>query len=121
MRYLSIALFLILGLAIGCSPIIEGKKIDSAQNKNLLAAGTNADKVVQMYGQPQQKEELPNGETKYIYYYRLKNRIWWHADADQQQRLEVYLKDDTVQRYRYVTAELDPITTDIAPLQPEKK
>jgi hypothetical protein len=121
MRYLSIALFLILGLAIGCSPIIEGKKIDSAQNKNLLAAGTNADSVVQMYGQPQQKEELPNGETKYIYYYRLKNRIWWHADADQQQRLEVFLKGNEVQRYRYTDMGVEPITTDVPPIQPEKK
>jgi hypothetical protein len=121
MKYLSIALFLILALAFGCAPIIEGKKIDSSKNKALLAPGTNAEKVVQMYGEPQQKEQLPSGETKYIYYYRLKNRIWWHADADQQQRLEVFLKGNEVQRYRYTDVGVEPITKDVPPIEPEKK
>jgi len=121
MKYLSIALFLILALAFGCAPIIEGKKIDSSQNKNLLALGTNAEKVVQMYGQPQQKEELPSGETKYIYYYRLKKRMWWATDPQEQQRLEVFLKGNEVQRYRYTDVGVEPITTDVPPIQPEKK
>ena len=123
MRYLSIALVLLLALAVGvgCATTIEGKKIDGAKTKDLLAPGTDEKKVVKMFGEPQQKEQLPSGETKYIYYYREKSYLWWHADPKDQQRLEVFLKDNTVQRYRYVTAELDPITTDIAPLQPEKK
>ncbi|NWF53563.1 MAG: hypothetical protein HXY45_02075 [Syntrophaceae bacterium] len=121
MRYFGIALFLILGLAIGCSPIIEGKKIDSAQNKNLLAPGTGAEKVVQMYGQPQQKEELPSGETKYTYFYREMSRVWWHTDPEKEQKLEVFLKGNEVQRYRYSDRGVDPITTDVPPIQPEKK
>ena len=127
MRYLSIALVLLLALAVGvgCATTIEGKKIDGAKTKDLLAPGTDEKKVVKMFGEPQQKEQLPSGETKYIYYYReIGFMAGFHrgnADPQDQQRLEVYLKNDTVQRYRYVTAELDPITTDIAPLQPEKK
>jgi hypothetical protein len=127
MRYLSIALVLLLALAVGvgCAKTIEGKKIDGAQTKNLLAPGTDEKKVVKMFGEPQQKEQLPSGETKYIYYYRETGFMaGFHrrnADPQDQQRLEVYLKNDTVQRYRYVTAELDPITTDIAPIVPEKK
>lgn len=121
MRYLSIGLVLLLTLAVGCAKIIEGKKIDGAKTKELLAAGTDEAKVVQMFGQPQQKENLPSGEVKYIYYYREKSRIWWHADPKDQQRLEVFLKDNAVQRYRYVYMELDPITTDIPPIQPEKR
>ncbi len=127
MRYLSIALVLLLALAVGvgCAKTIEGKKIDGAKTKDLLAPGTDEKKVVKMFGEPQQKEQLPSGETKYIYYYRETGFMaGFHrrnADPQDQQRLEVYLKNDTVQRYRYVTAELDPITTDIAPIVPEKK
>jgi hypothetical protein len=127
MRYLSIALVLLLALAVGvgCAPTIEGKKIDGAKTKDLLAPGTNEKKVVQMFGEPQQKESLPNGETKYIYYYRETGfmAFFHRADADpkDQQRLEVYLQNDTVQRYRYVYAELDPITKDIPDIVPEKK
>ena len=125
MRYLSIALVLLLALAVGCAKSIEGKKIDGAKTKDLLASGTDEKKVVKMFGEPQQKEQLPSGETKYIYYYRetgfMAGFHRGNADPQEQQRLEVYLKNDTVQRYRYVTAELDPITTDIAPIVPEKK
>jgi len=121
MRYLSIALVLLLTLAVGCAKTIEGKKIDGAQTKNLLAPGTNESKVVQMFGEPQQKEQLPSGETKYIYYYREKSWLMGHVDPNSQQRLEVFLKNNAVDRYRYVYAEVEAITTDVPPIQPEKK
>jgi len=125
MRYLSIALVLLLALAVGCAKNIEGKKIDGAQTKNLLAAGTNESKVVQMFGEPQQKETLPNGEVKYTYYYRESDYLMFYhrrgADPQEQQRLEVFFKNNAVQRYRYVYAELDPIMKDIPDIAPEKK
>lgn len=121
MRYLSIGLVLILALAVGCAPTMEGKKIDGAKTKDLLAPGTNESKVVEMFGQPQQKETLPSGETKYIYYYRSARKMFWHTDPKDQQRLEVFVKDNMVQRYRYVYNEEQPITTDVPPIQPEKK
>ncbi|KPK91877.1 MAG: hypothetical protein AMJ94_06285 [Deltaproteobacteria bacterium SM23_61] len=121
MRYLSIALVLLFALAVGCAPIIEGKKIDGAKTKQLLAPGTNESRVVQMFGEPQQKEQLSSGETKYIYYYRERNRLFWHADPKDQQRLEVFFKDGTVDRYRYVYADVEPIMKDIPDIAPEKK
>ena len=125
MRYLSIALVLLLALAVGCAKNIEGKKIDGAKTKDLLAAGTNESKVVQMFGEPQQKETLPNGEVKYTYYYREKDYLMFYsrkgADPQEQQRLEVFFKNNAVQRYRYVYAELDPIMKDIPDIAPEKK
>ena len=113
MRCLSIALVLLLALAVGCAKTIEGKKIDGAMTKELLAPGIDESKVVQMFGHPQQKESLPSGETKYIYYYR--------EGGKDQQRMEVFLKDNLTQRYRYVYAEVEPITKDIPPIEPEKK
>jgi hypothetical protein len=113
MRYLSIALVLLLALAVGCAKIIEGKKIDGAKTKDLLATGTNESKVVQMFGEPQQKERLSSGETKYIYYYR--------EDKKDVQRLEVFLKNNQVERYRYRYMEDETIYKDVPPIQPEKK
>jgi hypothetical protein len=120
MRYVSLVLVLLLVLAVGCTKI-EGKKIDGAKTKDILAPGTNESKVVQMFGEPQQKESLANGETKYIYYYRESRGLLWHADAKDQQRLEVFLKGNEVQRYRYVHMDVTPITTDVPPVLPEKK
>ncbi len=125
MRYLSLVLVVMLVLAVGCAKVIEGKKIDGAMTKQILAPGTDQAKVVQMFGEPQQKENLPNGETKYIYYYRESSRmLFFHranADPKDQQRLEVFLKGNEVLRYRYVAADQAPITTDIPPVAPEKK
>jgi len=123
MRYLSIALVLLLALAVGvgCAKTIEGKKIDAAKTKELLAPGINESKVVQMFGEPQQKEQLPSGETKYIYYYREKRPRLFDTDPKDQQRLEVFFKNNMVQRYRYAYLEEEPITTDIPPIVPEKK
>lgn len=92
MRYLSLVLVLLLVLAMGCGKIIEGKKIDGAKTKDILAPGTDASKVVQMFGEPQQKEQLPSGETEYIYNYRERGRMMWHTDPKTQQRLEVFLR-----------------------------
>ena len=120
MRYVSLVLVLLLAFAVGCAKI-EGKKIDGAKTKDILAPGTNESKVVAMFGEPQQKENLPNGETKYIYYYRESRGILWHADIKDQQRLEIFLKGNEVQRYRYAYTDVQPITTDIPPIPPEKK
>ena len=113
MRYLSIALVLLLALAVGCAPTIDGRKIDGTKTKDLMAPGINESKVVEMFGQPQQKEQLPSGETKYIYYYK--------EDGKDLQRLEVFVKANVVQRYRYVYSEEQTITTDVPPIVPEKK
>ena len=124
MRYWSIALVFLLALAMGCASTIEGKKIDGSKTKNLLAEGTTAKDVVKMFGEPQQKENLASGETKYIYYYRTWNNILFFerkAEPQVQQRLEVFLKNDQVDRYRYLDAGVDPITTDIPPILPDKK
>jgi hypothetical protein len=120
MRYVSIALVLLLALAMGCASM-EGRKIDGSKTKDLIAEGTTADDVVKMFGEPQQKENLPSGETKYIYYYRAKQRILFFRTGGQiqdLQRLEVFLKGNQVDRYRFVDADQSPITTDIPPMKP---
>ena len=121
MRNLGIALLiLVIALAVGCSSIIEGKRIDSSQTKNLLADGTSSNDVVKMFGEPQQKENLASGETKYTYYYRTQSRMLGFRTGQPRdvERLEVYIKGNQVDRYRYVDNEQQPITLDVPPLSP---
>ena len=122
MRYVSVALVLLLALAMGCASM-EGRKIDGSQTKNLIADGTTPEVVVKMFGEPQQKEDLAGGETKYVYYYRTQGRMLFFrmGQPQDQQRLEVIMKGNQVERYRYLDADQQPITTDIPPLQPPAK
>ncbi len=119
MRYVSIALVLLLALAMGCASM-EGRKIDGSKTKNLIAEGTTADDVVKMFGEPQQKENLASGETKYVYYYRTQGRMLFFrmGQPRDQQRLEVFFKNNQVDRYRFMDTDQQPITTDIPPMQP---
>ena len=45
----------------------------------------------------------------------------WQSPPKDQERLEVFLKGNEVQRYRYVYLDSDPITTDVPPITEEKK
>lgn len=124
MKYVSIVLVLLMTLAIGCATVTEGKRIDGSKTKGLLAEGTSSADVIKMFGEPQQKENLASGETKYVYYYRTwRNLLFFPRPSEtaDQQRLEVFLKNNQVDRYRFLDREVDPITIDIPPVQPDKK
>jgi hypothetical protein len=123
MRYWNIVLGFLLVMAVGCTTI-EGKRIDGSMTKNLLTEGTTPEKVVKMFGEPQQKENLASGETEYVYYYRTHQDFLFFprkADPQEQQRLEVFFKNNQVERYRYRYNDVQPITTDIPPIQPIAK
>ncbi len=123
MKYLGFVLILFLCFAIGCASM-EGRKIEGAKVKTLMNEGANQEYVIKTFGQPQQKEILSSGEEKLVYYYRTKSRMFLmkrDGDPREQQRLEVVLKDNMVDRYRYLESGIQPITTDIPPITPEKK
>ena len=122
MRYVSITLVLLLALAMGCASM-EGRKIDGSKTKSLIADGTTPEAVVKMFGEPQQKENLASGETKYVYYYRAQGRMLFFRMGQPRdlERLEVFFKNNQVDRYRFMDTEQQPITTDIAPMKPDTK
>jgi hypothetical protein len=123
MKYVSITLVLLLALAMGCSSM-EGRRIDGSKTKNLIADDTAPADVVKMFGEPQQKEDLASGETKYVYYYRANQRILFFRTGGQvqdQERLEVFFKNNQVDRYRFMDTEQAPVTTDIPPMRPATK
>jgi len=122
MKYVSITLVLLLALAMGCSSM-EGRRIDGSKTKNLIADGTAPADVVKMFGEPQQKEDLAAGETKYVYYYRAQGRMLFFRMGQPRdvERLEVFFKNNQVDRYRFLDTEQQPITTDIPPMKPDTK
>ena len=122
MRYVSIALVLLLALAMGCASM-EGRKIDGSKTKNLIADGTTPADVVKMFGEPQQKEDQASGESKYVYYYRAQGRMLFFRMGQPRdlERLEVFFKNNQVDRYRFMDTEQQPITTDIPPMKPDTK
>ncbi len=123
MRYLTVVMIGFAFLTAACAATMEGKKIDPAQTKNLLAEGTTSEDVVKMFGKPQAEEKLASGETKYVYYYRTQGRILFFRNAKprDEQVLEVIVKDNQVDRYRFRQNDQDPVTTDIPPILPDRK
>ncbi|MGE5253873.1 MAG: hypothetical protein ACM3N7_07910 [Planctomycetaceae bacterium] len=124
MRYMSVALVLFMALAMGCASTFEGKRIDGSKTKNLMAEGTTPGDLFKLFGEPQLKENVASGEVKYVYYYRKHTpMLFFNRQAESQdiQRLEVLIKNNRVERYRFLDTEIDPITKDIPPLKPDGK
>ena len=73
--------------------------VNSTMRPLIIAEGTTTDETVKMFGEPQHKENLPSGETKYVYYYRTSQDVLFFpkkADPQDQQRPEVFLKSNQV-------------------------
>ncbi len=101
MRYIGIALIVMLAFAFGCTPtVMEGRKID-ASKVSTLALDQTRGQVVAAFGEPVKKENLSSGETKYIYHYYLKKAHWWTVDEVETQDLEVLFKNDRVESFKY--------------------
>jgi outer membrane protein assembly factor BamE (lipoprotein component of BamABCDE complex) len=70
MRYLTILLIFAVGLTFGCaSTAQEGRRIDPAKLEKLMAGQTKAEQVEEMFGKPERIEQLPTGESNYVYEY----------------------------------------------------
>jgi hypothetical protein len=124
MRYMSVALVLFMALAMGCASTMEGKRIDGSKTKDLMVEGTTPGDLVKLFGEPQLKENVASDEVKYVYYYRKHTpMLFFNRQAEYQdiQRLEVLIKNNRVERYRFLDTEIDPITKDIPPLKPDRK
>ncbi len=102
MRSANLVLILLVLFILGCAPtVIEGGKIDSAKVKQLVIQSTKVDKVVEMFGKPQQIEQLSSVEEKYVYRYLTKDPSWYTMDKTNKQILEIIFKDGVVQNYKF--------------------
>ncbi len=104
MRYMKVMLVLLLVFSFGCAATtMEGRKIDAAKLKQLTPGVSQAQKVQELFGKPDKIQDLPMGEQMYVYDFQLQNRHWWTTEEADRQRLEVIVKNGTVQNYRLRT------------------
>jgi outer membrane protein assembly factor BamE (lipoprotein component of BamABCDE complex) len=102
MRYLTILLIFAVGLTFGCaSTAQEGRRIDPAKVEKLMAGQTKAEQVEEMFGKPERIEQLPTGESNYVYEYCGEKSVWYTIDNLSAQKLEVFLRDGVVQTYKF--------------------
>ena len=111
MRYATIFLILLVAFAFGCAQmVIEGRKIDEAKIKDLMASSNTADKLTQAFGKPDKVEKMASGEEQYSYRYYYKNPHWWTIDDLEEQNLKVVVKDSEVQSYSYRKSSTEQVT-----------
>ncbi len=100
MRYVGVALIVMLAFAFGCAAtVMEGKKID-ASKVSTLALDQTKQQVVAAFGEPVKKENVAGGE-KYIYHYYLKKPHWWTVDQVETQDLEVVFINNRVDSFKF--------------------
>ena len=113
MKYLAIVLVLVLAFAFSCASIeTKGRPITKDQMSQLAIGETKADRVTQIFGQPEKKEMGNMGEEKYIYSYYKLIPHWWTKDEVQQQKLEVTVQDGVVTKYNLRGDEVGPTSKD---------
>ncbi len=104
MRWVSLGLIVLLAFAFGCAPtVLEGKKVDSENLKQLAVGQTNKAKVEQLFGKPAKVETASPGVEKYIYTYRVKDPEWYTIDKTQSQAFEVWFQNGTLVYYKLRT------------------
>ena len=102
MRYTTIFLILLMAFTFGCAKMVmEGRKIDEGKVKDLMTSSNTADKVTQVFGNPDKVEKMASGEEQYSYRYYYMNPHWWTANDVEEQNLKVMVKDKAVQGYSY--------------------
>ena len=101
MRWISLALVLLVGLSFACAPMVtEGRKIDSANLEKMSVGQTNKAKVEQLYGKPTRVETVVPGVEKYVYTYRTQDPEWYTIDKTQNQDFEVWFQDGVLIYYK---------------------
>jgi len=112
MKFARLAVVLLLIFAFGCGHlIVEGKRIDASQRRELIKGQTPVQRVVELLGKPAKIEKLPAGAEKYIYqYYKEEYTHWWTLPKYERQNLEVEIKDGIVQDYTFRQESRDVIT-----------
>jgi len=111
MRYLTVTLILLMAFTFGCSKMVmEGRQIDEAKVKDLMAMSNTSAQVEQAFGKPDKVEKMASGEEQYSYRYYYKNPHWWTTDDVEEQTLKIMVKDQAVQSYSYRKSSTEKIT-----------
>jgi hypothetical protein len=100
MRFWMLLLIPVIAFSIGCGkPIMMGTPIDKAKLEQLVPGKTPEGKLAEIFGQPDKKEMVSGGMTKYTYsYYEEHPRIFSKTEQIKQV-LDVYTQKGTVLKY----------------------
>jgi len=110
MRYVAIVLILVAGFTFSCASMeTKGRPITKDQIAQLAVGETKAEKLTQIFGEPEKKEMVQSGEEKYIYSYYQLIPHWWTVNEVQQQKLEVTVADGVVTKFNLRGDEINPI------------
>jgi outer membrane protein assembly factor BamE (lipoprotein component of BamABCDE complex) len=100
MRYLAIAVVVLMALTFGCEEmVVQGKAIDRAKLNQLVPGQTATERVVEVFGRPDSVEKIASGGEKYVYrYYQVKPHIFRLYEVEKE-RLDISIQDNRVQGY----------------------
>ena len=102
MKLASLVLVVLLAFTFSCAPsILEGRKIDADQVKQIQPGTTDVNKLVGLLGTPTKTGKTSEGDLMYIYTYATDVPHWWTVDKTQGQNLEVVLKKGVVRTYKF--------------------
>ena len=100
MRDVAVSLVVLMALAFGCSEmVVKGRAIDRAKMNQLVPGKTETQKVVEVFGNPDSVEKMASGEEKYVYRYYQEIPHIFKLTEIVNERLDIILQDNKVQRY----------------------
>ena len=110
MKYLMILLALVIAFSLGCAkPYMVGTPIDRAKLDQLVPGTTPESKVTELFGQPQKKEQMGMGQTKYVYSYYEEIPKFWTKNIQRKTILEVLTQGGVVQKYDLKREAIDSV------------
>ncbi len=100
MKYLMILLVPVIAFSLGCAkPYMVGTPIDKAKVDQLVPGTTTESKVTELFGQPEKKESMSSGQTKYVYSYYEEIPKIFTKNIQHKTILEILTGGGVVQKY----------------------
>jgi outer membrane protein assembly factor BamE (lipoprotein component of BamABCDE complex) len=112
MKYLVLLLVPVIAFSLGCAkPYMIGTPVDRAKLDQLVPGTTPDSKVVELLGQPEKKEQMSMGQTKYVYSYYEEIPKFWTKTVQRKTILEVLTQGGVVQKYDLKREAIDSAAT----------
>ena len=100
MKYLTLLLIPVIAFSLGCAKgYTVGTPFEKAKVDQLVPGTTPESKVIDLFGQPEKKEQTAAGQTKYVYSYYEEIPKIWSKNIQRKSILEVLTQGGVVQKY----------------------
>lgn len=110
MKYLMVLLVPVIAFSLGCAkPYMVGTPIERAKLDQLVPGTTPDSKVMELFGQPEKKEQMSTGQMKYVYSYYEEIPKFWTKNIQRKTILEVLTQGGVVQKYDLKREAIDSV------------